>query len=151
MFEIFHASAMIGKWVEQLPVEVRSWLSESYWYFIAACLALLVWRLSRSEDTLPHGEVKLTWYRPSQWLQRWLNLRELGYSKAPTWFPKYMSAVQIVHQWISAFFVLILALFCLAMGWVWDDFSRVFWLIAGVFGLWWAWTMVRNAKVNGTQ
>jgi hypothetical protein len=150
MFEIIHASAMIGKWLEQLPVDLRSLLANSYWYFMAACLALIVWRLSHSKDTLPHGEVKLTWYKPSQWLRRWLSLREQGYAKAPAWFPKYLNMVQTVHNWIGASFVLVLALFCLAMALVWDDLWRALWLGAGLLGLWWAWRMVRTTNADRT-
>ncbi len=151
MFEIIHASAMIGKWLEQLPVDIRSWLSSIYWPFMAACLALIVWRLSHSKDTLPHGEVKLTWYKPSQWLRRWLSLREQGYAKSPAWFSKYMRVVQTVHNWIGAFFALILALFCIAMALALEDVSRVLWLIAGVLGLGWAWGMARTVAVEASK
>ena len=151
MFEIFHASALIGKWLDQLPANIRAWLSGSYWYFMAACLALIVWRLSHSKETLPHGEVKLTWYKPSQWFQRWLSLRKQGYGNAPSWFPKYMSVVQTLHNWIGAFLVSMLALCCLGMAYAWSDFSSLFWFSGGLLGLWWAWTLIKGAKADASD
>jgi hypothetical protein len=148
MFEIVHTSALIGKWLEQLPADVRGWLAGSYWYFMAACLGVIVWRLSHSKDTLPHGEVKLTWYRPSHWLRRWLALREEGYANAPSWFPRFMRALQIAHNWIGASFGLILAVFCFAMAYVWDDLWRLVWFAGGLLGLWWAWSMIKADKVS---
>ena len=151
MLEIVHASAMIGKWLDQLPADVRAWLSQSYWYFIAACVGIVVWRVSHSKDTLPHGEVKLTWYKPSAWLARWFMLREQGYAKAPSWFPKYMRLVQTLHNWIGGFLVLILAVFCFAMAYVLDDLWRMLWLIGGLFGLWGAWAMINPDKSSPPQ
>jgi hypothetical protein len=146
MFEIFHASTMIGKWLEQLPAEIRAWLSGSYWYFMAACLVLIVWRLSHSKDTLAHGEVKLTWYKPSQWLRRWLSLREQGYANAPSWFPKYMRAVQLAHDGLGALLLAMLGLMCLGVAYALDDASRLLWLLGGGLALWWAWTLIRRSE-----
>jgi hypothetical protein len=146
MFEIVHASAMIGKLLDQLPADLRAWLAGSYWYFMAACLGLIVWRLSHSKDTLPHGEVRLTWYKPSQWLRRWLTLREQGYANAPAWYPRVMNWLHTLHNLIGAVFVLILAVFCFAMAYVWDDVTRFLWVAGGVLGLRWTWFMVKREK-----
>jgi hypothetical protein len=148
MFEIIHASALIGKWLDELPVDVRAWLSASYWYFIAACVAIVVWRVSHSKETLPHGEVKLTWYKPSHWFRRWLTLREQGYANSPAWFWKYMRLVQVLHNWVAGSFGLILAVFCLAMAYIWDDWWRLAWLSGAALGLWWAWSMVKTDKTS---
>jgi hypothetical protein len=146
MIEIIHASAMIGKWLEQLPANVQDWLRGSYWYFIAACLGILIWRLSHSKDTLPHGEVKLTWYKPTQWLRRWEGLREQGYANAPSWYPKYMLLLQTCSNWIGGLFGLILALTCFALAYAWDDWWRLLWLAGGFLAVWWSWTMVRPVR-----
>lgn len=73
--EMLHGAALIREWFDGLPPDVQAWLIQAYWILVPAVALLILYAVVRKESVSESGRVNVKWYRPSQWLTRFQQIK----------------------------------------------------------------------------
>ncbi len=88
MFEILHLGAKLSQLIDSLPSPWNQLLRLSLYTLGIISFAFIVWRLSRSVEVMPYGEVVETWHSPATWVRRFKEIRSHYRRDAPLWIKR---------------------------------------------------------------
>ena len=153
--EFIELSKWLNVWFGKLPKGWQLWLTHYYWWIVGSFLLIVIYKVARQESVAQSGKVEVKWYSPTQWVDRFKQIKAENREKLPestrSFVDKIYRVIELGHvvaDYIYALIACFLGLLGIIASIILNPFKAWWMFLPSAFLFYIGYKMLRAGRVK---